>query len=95
MRFLIVQSALAEYQSKVCVLAQEENAMGRLLKDWGRQDRGTASQVMTATGKSLSYTAQQRLALRAPLVRLFQEVDTFQTRAIEDTGIALLLVKSL
>ncbi|KAA0190831.1 hypothetical protein HAZT_HAZT007488 [Hyalella azteca] len=81
-----LQLALAEYQSKVCVLAQEENAMGRLLKDWGRQDRGTASQVMTATGKSLSYTAQQRLALRAPLVRLFQEVDTFQSRAIEDTG---------
>ncbi|KAF2361859.1 Islet cell autoantigen Ica1 C-terminal [Trinorchestia longiramus] len=81
-----LQLALAEYQGSVCVLAQEENAMGRLLKDWGRQDRGTASQVMTATGKSLSYTAQQRLALRSPLVRLFQEVDTFQTRAIEDTG---------
>uniref|UniRef100_A0A6A7FX54 Islet cell autoantigen 1-like n=1 Tax=Hirondellea gigas TaxID=1518452 RepID=A0A6A7FX54_9CRUS len=81
-----LQASLADYQSKVCVLAQEENAMGRMLKDWGRQDRGTASQVMTATGKSLSYTAQQRLALRAPLVRLFQEVDTFQSRAIEDTG---------
>ena len=61
--------------------------MGRLLKDWGKQDKGPVNQVMSATGKSISYTAQQRLALRAPLVRLFQEVDTFQSRAIEDTGL--------
>ena len=51
-------------------------------------------QVMTATGRSLSYTAQQRLALRAPLVRLFQEVDTFQTRAIEDTGKNVFIISS-
>lgn len=33
----------------------------------------------------MSYTGQQRLAIRVPLVRLYQEVDTFRLRAIEDT----------
>ncbi|KAG7169979.1 Islet cell autoantigen 1-like [Homarus americanus] len=77
---------LADYQNKICVMAQEENAMGRLLKEYGKQDRSRAGKMMTAVGKSLSYTAQQRVALRNPLVRLFQEVDTFHTRAVEDTS---------
>ncbi|XP_066986111.1 islet cell autoantigen 1 [Macrobrachium rosenbergii] len=80
-----LQVLLADYQNKICVMAQEENAMGRLLKEYGKQDRSRAGKMMTAVGKSLSYTAQQRVALRNPLVRLFQEVDTFQTRAVEDT----------
>lgn len=67
-------------------MAQEENAMGRLLKEYGKQDRTRAGKMMTAVGKSLSYTAQQRVALRNPLVRLFQEVDTFHSRAVEDTA---------
>ena len=35
--------------------------------------------------QTMSYTGQQRLAIRVPLVRLYQEVDTFRLRAIEDT----------
>lgn len=66
-------------------LAQEENAMGRFLKDAGKQDKTRAGKMMTAVGKSLSYSGQQRLALRAPLGRLYQEVETFRQRAIEDT----------
>lgn len=81
-----LQVLLADYQNKICVLAQEENAMGRLLKEYGKQDRTRAGKMMTAVGKSLSYTAQQRVALRNPLVRLFQEVDTFHSRAVEDTA---------
>ena len=77
---------LADYQNKICIMAQEENALGRLLKEQGKQDRTRAGKVMAAAGKSLSYTAQQRVALRNPLVRLFQEVDTFYSRAVEDTG---------
>lgn len=75
---------MAEYQNKICILAQEENGLGRLLKEYGKQDQTRAGKMMTAVGKSLSYTAQQRVALRNPLVRLFQEVDTFQSRAVED-----------
>ncbi|XP_050739547.1 islet cell autoantigen 1-like isoform X2 [Eriocheir sinensis] len=81
-----LQVLLADYQNKICLMAQEENALGRLLKEQGKQDRTRAGKVMAATGKSLSYTAQQRVALRNPLVRLFQEVDTFYSRAVEDTA---------
>ncbi|MCL4134169.1 UNVERIFIED_CONTAM: hypothetical protein GTU68_013405, partial [Idotea baltica] len=81
-----LQILLADYQNRICILAQEENALGRLLKEYGKQDQTRAGKMMLAVGKSLSYTAQQRVALRNPLVRLFQEVDTFQTRAVEDTG---------
>ncbi|CAL4123700.1 unnamed protein product [Meganyctiphanes norvegica] len=81
-----LQALLADYQNKICIMAQEENTLGRFLKEYGKQDRSRAGKIMTATGKSLSYTAQQRVALRNPLVRLFQEVDTFHTRAVEDTA---------
>ena len=82
---MVFQGLLAEYQNKLCILAQEENALGRLLKEYGKQDKNRAGKMMSAVGKSLSYTAQQRVALRNPLVRLFQEVDTFYTRAVQDT----------
>merc|ERR1712020_131087 len=42
--------------------------------------------MMVAAGKTMSYTGQQRLSIRVPLVRLYQEVDTFRQRAIEDTN---------
>ena len=41
--------------------------------------------MMSASGKTLCYTAQQRIQLRNPLVRLYQEVETFQYRAVADT----------
>lgn len=66
-------------------LAQEENAMGRFLKDAGKQDKTRAGKMMITVGKSLSYSGQQRLALSTPLERLYQEVETFRQRAIEDT----------
>ncbi|XP_076033809.1 islet cell autoantigen 1-like protein isoform X2 [Oratosquilla oratoria] len=81
-----LQNLLAEYQNKICIMAQEENALGRLLKEHGKQERSRAGKMMVAVGKSLSYTAQQRVSLRNPLVRLYQEVDTFHTRAVEDTS---------
>lgn len=59
--------------------------MGRFLKDAGKQDKTRAGKMMSAVGKSLSYSGQQRLTLRGPLVRLYQEVETFRQRAIEDT----------
>lgn len=39
---------------------------------------------MQATGKALCFSSQQRLALRSPLSRLHQEVETFRYRAISD-----------
>ena len=59
--------------------------MGRFLKDYGKLDKTKAGKMMLAVGKSMSYSGQQRLAIRPPLVRLYQEVETFHDRAIEDT----------
>ena len=73
------------YQDRICFLAGEENALGRFLKDHGKSDKTRAGKMMVAAGKTMSYTGQQRLAIRVPLVRLYQEVDTFRLRAIEDT----------
>ncbi|XP_071450923.1 islet cell autoantigen 1 isoform X2 [Hetaerina americana] len=76
---------IEKYQEGLCNLAQEENSMGRFLKEAGKNDKTKAGKMMVAVGKSLSYSGQQRLTLRMPLVRLYQEVETFRLRAIEDT----------
>ncbi|XP_047351945.1 islet cell autoantigen 1 isoform X1 [Vespa velutina] len=80
-----LQRVIDKYQERLCNLAQEENTMGRFLKEAGKQDKTRAGKMMLAVGKSLSYSGQQRLALRVPLGRLYQEVETFRQRAIEDT----------
>lgn len=41
-------------------LAQEENAMGRFLKENGKYDKTKAGKVMTAAGKAMSFSAQQK-----------------------------------
>ena len=63
--------------------------MGRFLKDQGKLDRTRAGKMMVAVGKTMSYSGQQRLSIRTPIVRLYQEVDTFRLRAIEDTNITV------
>ena len=60
------------YQDRICFLAGEENALGRFLKDHGKSDKTRAGKMMVAAGKTMSYTGQQRLAIRVPLVRLYQ-----------------------
>ncbi|KAJ8877133.1 hypothetical protein PR048_021586 [Dryococelus australis] len=82
---LDLQRIIDKYQERLCSLAQEENSMGRFLKEAGKNDKTRAGKMMTAVGKSLSYSGQQRLALRVPLMRLYQEVETFRHRAIADT----------
>ncbi|KAG8041238.1 hypothetical protein G9C98_002226 [Cotesia typhae] len=74
-----------KYQERLCILAQEENAMGRFLKDAGKQDKTRAGKMMSAVGKSLSYSGQQRLTLHKPLERLYEEVESFRHLAVEDT----------
>ena len=60
--------------------------MGRFLKDFGKLDKTKAGKIMIASGKAMSYSSQQRLALRPSIMRLAEEVDTFRYRAIEDTS---------
>jgi islet cell auto antigen 1 len=60
--------------------------MGRFLKESGKADKSHAGKMMITAGKAMSYSGQQRLSMRMPLLRLHQEVDTFRRRAIEDTN---------
>ena len=65
-------------------MAHEENSLGKFFKECGKIDKAWAGKVMTASGKTFCYTAQQRIQLRVPLVRIYQELETFQYRAITD-----------
>lgn len=80
-----LQRILDKYQERLCNLAQEESAMGRFLKECSKRDQTNAGKAMISVGRALSYSGQQRLALRVPLQRLYHEVETFRQRAIEDT----------
>ncbi|XP_037532444.1 islet cell autoantigen 1, partial [Nematolebias whitei] len=77
------------YQRRICSLSQEENELGRFLRSQCSQDKTRAGKIMQATGKALCFSSQQRLALRKPLCRLYQEIETFRYRAISDTWLTV------
>ena len=77
------------YQNKIFALSQDENEMGRFLRDQGTLDKTKAGKMMISVGKAQSFAAQQRLGLRASLARLFSELETFRFRAIQDTQITV------
>ncbi|XP_048454782.1 islet cell autoantigen 1-like protein isoform X2 [Rhincodon typus] len=90
--FRIVQTScidllkvIEKYQQRLNTLSQEENELGMFLKGQSEQDKTPAGRMMNATSKALCGSAKQRLALRVPLVRLEQEVETFRRRAVTDT----------
>ncbi|XP_012945914.1 islet cell autoantigen 1 [Aplysia californica] len=80
---------IEKYQDRLCVVSQEENTMGRLLKAHSNKDKTRAGKMMAAVGKSESNSAQERLALHNPLRRLYQEVETFRYRAVSDTLVTI------
>ncbi|CAH8549934.1 unnamed protein product [Schistosoma intercalatum] len=80
-----LDNVLARYQRTLCYLSQAENEMGRFLKQYSLEDRTQAGKIMSAVGKALSSSAQQRLTLLSPLDRVHQEVKTFRQQAISDT----------
>ncbi|XP_062394592.1 islet cell autoantigen 1 isoform X2 [Sardina pilchardus] len=80
---------IEQYQRRICMLSQEENELGRFLRSQGSQDKTRAGKIMQATGKALCFSSQQRMALRSPLGRLYQEVETFRYRAISDTWLTV------
>lgn len=81
--------AIEIYQTKIFALSQDENEMGRFLREQGALDKTKAGKMMIAVGKAQSFAAQQRLGLRASLARLFSELETFRFRAIQDTQITV------
>ncbi|CAH8510603.1 unnamed protein product [Schistosoma turkestanicum] len=80
-----LDNILARYQRTICYVSQAENEMGRFLKQYSLEDKTQAGKIMSAVGKALSSSAQQRLTLLDPLDRVHQEVKTFRQRAISDT----------
>jgi hypothetical protein len=66
-------------------LSIEEAEMSRFLKSQSTYDNKTkAGKLMAAVAKAQNFSAQQRTALRLPLSRLFNEVETFRNQAIRD-----------
>lgn len=81
-----LQRVIDLYQERLCYLAQEENVLGRYLRDCGKNEKNaSAGQIMSTAGKALAYTGHQRLTVRPSLVRLHHELETFRNRAITDT----------
>ncbi|XP_072339889.1 islet cell autoantigen 1-like isoform X3 [Scyliorhinus torazame] len=76
---------IEKYQLRLNILSQEENELGMFLRGQSEQDKTPAGRMMNATSKALCGSAKQRLALRVPLFRLEQEVETFRRRAVSDT----------
>ncbi|CAF1059281.1 unnamed protein product [Adineta ricciae] len=73
------------YQTNVLFLSHEETDMARFLKDYAQMDKTRAGKMMASVSKVLAYTAHQRIALRQPLLRLHNEIETFRHRAVTDT----------
>lgn len=74
------------YQDKIIDLSIEESDMSTFLKSESTYDTKTkAGKIMAAASKAQHFAAQQRNTLRLPLVRLYNEVETFRFRAISDT----------
>ncbi|CAF2706345.1 unnamed protein product [Rotaria sp. Silwood2] len=76
---------MEHYQKNVLFLSHEETDMARFLKDYAQMDKTRAGKMMASVSKVLAYTAQQRLTLRQPLLRLHNEIETFRHRAVTDT----------
>lgn len=77
---------LENYQNALFMLSNEENALGILLKECAKHDKTKAGKIMSITGKSLTQSSHQRIRLYMPLLRLFQEMETFHSRAVDDTS---------
>uniref|UniRef100_A0A2A4JQ54 AH domain-containing protein n=1 Tax=Heliothis virescens TaxID=7102 RepID=A0A2A4JQ54_HELVI len=80
---LQLQRVLDQYQERLCILAQEENSLGKFLRDAGKNADASGKHMISA-GKAISYSGQQRLSVRGPLLRLYHEVETFRGRAVSD-----------
>ena len=52
------------YVTTFLALSQDENEMGRFLRDQGATDKTKAGKMMIAVGKAQSYAAQQRLGYK-------------------------------
>ncbi|EUB58015.1 Islet cell autoantigen [Echinococcus granulosus] len=92
-RHIIASDAELDAKLEV-VLSQVENDTGRFLNARSSEDKTRAGKMLSAVGKALTHSAQQRLILQNPLSRLEQEVQTFRARAIGDTASTIARMES-
>lgn len=81
---LRLHKVLDVYEDRLCVLSQEECSFGKFLKEIGKRSKTTAASIINS-GKAIYFAGQQRMLVRGPLIRLYQEMDIFRCRAITDT----------
>lgn len=78
------------YQDQIINLSIEESEMSTFMKSQSTYDTKTkAGKMMAAVSKAQNFAAQHRNSLRLPLVRLYNEVETFRFRAVADTFITV------
>lgn len=83
------------YQDKLITLSIEEAEMSHFLKSQSTYDTKTkAGKMMAAVSKAQNFSSQQRATMRLPLVRLFNDVETFLNRAIADTYLTIRKMES-
>lgn len=80
---------IEHYQEKLCLLSAEEAEMAQFLKEFSQYDKTRAGKMMSSVAKAQNFSSQQRLTLRLPLARLYNEVETFRYRAITDTWLTV------
>lgn len=76
---------LEDYQNFLYIFANEENSLGILLKECSKHDKTNAGKIQAVVGKSLTQSSHQRIRLYSPLLRMYQEMETFHSRAVADT----------
>lgn len=78
------------YQDQIINLSIEESEMSTFLKSQSTYDTKTkAGKMMAAVSKAQHFAAQHRNSLRLPLIRLYNEVETFRYRAVADTFLTI------
>lgn len=77
---------LESYQNALFMYANEENTLSIYLLECSKHDKTKAGKMMSIAGKSLTSSSHQRIKLYMPLMRIYQEMETFHSRAVEDTA---------
>ncbi|CAG0921677.1 unnamed protein product [Notodromas monacha] len=79
-----LHKAVLLYQQTICHLAQAQNSLGMFLKEVGKSEKAYPGKVMFSVGKVMSYSAYYALAIKEPMDRLQQEIETYRLRAVQD-----------
>lgn len=77
---------LESYQNALFMYANEENSLSIYLLECSKHDKTKAGKMMSIAGKSLTQSSHQRIKLYMPLMRIYQEMETFHSRAVDDTA---------